>query len=70
MGDGTLDVAIMTSDNAFLIDIGATAHVIKYEVDFTKLVEEDAIPPGAVFWHSSSYQIICDIDNDHTLDIV
>ncbi len=68
--DGSLDMAVMTSDNAFLIDIGPLAPRTKWEINFTRLVELGTIPPGAVSWHWSSYQVICDIDNDHTLDIV
>ena len=69
-GDGSLDLAVMTQDNAFLVDLGVGGPLTRWELNFTQLAESGVIPPGAVSWRWSSYQIICDFDGDGGLDVV
>ncbi len=69
-GDGSMDMAIMTSAAAFCVDIGGETPETKWEVNFSRWSEDELIPRGAVNNHWSSYQLIADIDGDGQQEIL
>jgi len=68
--DGSMDMVVMTTDAAFLIDIGGVVPLTKWEANFSQWSEERLLPPGAMMSHWSSYQTIADIDGDGELEIL
>jgi hypothetical protein len=69
-GDGSLDMAIMSSVGVFVIDIGGETPTTKWGANFTEWSEEGKLPPGARANHWTSYQAIADIDGDDELEII
>ena len=68
--DGSMDMALMTGDAAFCIDIGSNPPKTKWEVNFTQLGMDGIIPKGALNHHYTSYQLIADIDGDGEQEIL
>ena len=68
--DGGMDMVVMTSDNAYALDISGKTPFIMWDINFTKLSQEGYLPLGAVSSYWSSYQLIADIDNDSMLEVL
>lgn len=69
-GDGSMDMALMTGDGVFVIDIGAATPYTIWEANFTEWSETGKIPAGAQANHWSGYQLIVDIDGDGAQEVV
>jgi hypothetical protein len=63
-GDGSMDMAIMTGDAVFVIDIGREVPTTKWEANFSLWSVHGLLPEGAQANHWTSYQLIADIDGD------
>jgi hypothetical protein len=69
-GDGSMDMAIMSGDAVFAIDIGAATPTTLWEANFTDWSATGALPDGAQANHWGSYQLIADIDGDGAQEIL
>jgi hypothetical protein len=66
--DGNLEMACMSGDTVFLIDMATLT--TEWEINFTQWSAEGKLPPGATANHWSSYQLIADIDGDGAQEIL
>jgi len=69
-GDGSMDMAIMSGDAVFGIDIGKNPPVTKWEVNFSQWSVDGFLTEGAQPNHWSSYQLIADIDGDDEQEVL
>ena len=69
-GDGSMDLAVMSGDAVFVIEIGAKTPKTKWEANFTQLSLDGVLPKGAQANHWTSYQLIADIDGDDEQEIL
>jgi outer membrane protein assembly factor BamB len=67
--DGIMEMAIMSSVGAFLVQLG-DAPMTEWEVNFTAWSEQGLIGEGAQANHWTSYQLIADIDGDGAQEII
>jgi hypothetical protein len=67
--DGAHEMALMTGDAVFLIELGATT-MTEWELNLTQLSVDGVLPEGATANHWSSYQLIADIDGDDQQEIL
>ena len=68
--DGSMDMAIMSGDAVFCVDIGGAVPRTNWEVNFTQWSVDGLLPEGARPDHWSSYQLIADIDGDDEQEIL
>lgn len=68
--DGSVELALMSGDAAFLIDIGVEEPYTEWELNFTQWSMDGILPIGAHANHWSSYQLIADIDGDDQQEIL
>jgi hypothetical protein len=68
--DGSMDMAIMSGDAVFVIDIGSSTPTTKWEANLTDWSVTGKLPEGAQANHWTSYQLIVDIDGDDQQEIV
>ena len=66
--DGNLDMAIMSGNDVFAIDLATLT--TKWRLNFTAASEAGTIAAGATVSHWSSYQLIADIDGDDQLEVL
>jgi hypothetical protein len=70
-GDGNMDMAIMSNDAVFAIDVSGTGALSTlWEVNFTQWSVDGVIPEGAQANAWSSYQLIVDFDGDGEQEIL
>jgi outer membrane protein assembly factor BamB len=69
-GDGTMDMAIMSGDAVFAIDVGVATPTTLWEANFTDWSATGKLPEGAQANHWGSYQLIADIDADGAQEIL
>ena len=69
-GDGSMDMAIMSGDAVFVIDIGVATPYTHWEANLTQLSVDGVLPEGAQANHWTSYQLIADIDADGAQEVL
>jgi len=68
--DGSVELALMSGDTAFLLDIGVEKPFTEWEINFTQWSMDGILPIGAQANHWTSYQLIADIDGDDQQEIL
>jgi outer membrane protein assembly factor BamB len=68
--DGSMEMALMTGRNVFVIDVGGPVPVVEWELNFSLLSEQGVLPAGALTDSWSSYQLIADIDGDGEQEVL
>ena len=68
--DGSMEMAIMSGDAVFVIDVGAERPFTQWEANLTEWSVKGIIPEGAQSNHWSSYQLIADIDGDDQQEVL
>lgn len=68
--DGGMDMALMSGNGAFCIDISGGSPSLNWEINFSEWSRRGLLPQGAVTNSWTSYQLIADIDGDGQQEVL